>query len=145
MRCAMLARKSNQQEARGGEKRVVMQERECRALIERNGWTLADGHLYVDDAVSGALMTPEGRPELFRLLAACEGKGRRPFDVVVVSHEDRLGRDMYRTGIVVKRIIEAGVRLFSDARGERKLDTATDDLLMAFSGFSPQPEPDSAR
>jgi DNA invertase Pin-like site-specific DNA recombinase len=144
MRCAILARKSNQQEATGDEKSVVMQERECRALIERNGWELADGHLYVEDAVSGALMTPEGRPELFRLLAACEGKGRRPFDVVVVSHEDRLGRDMYRTGIVVKRIIEAGVRLFSVASGERKLDTATDDLLMAIGGFGAQLERESA-
>jgi DNA invertase Pin-like site-specific DNA recombinase len=144
LRAAILCRKSNQQEATGDEKSVVMQERECRALIERNGWTLADGHLYVEDAVSGALMTPEGRPELFRLLAACEGKGRRPFDVVVVSHEDRLGRDMYRTGIVVKRIIEASVRLFSVASGERKLDTATDDLLMAIGGFGAQLERESA-
>jgi len=60
MRCAILARKSNQQEATGDEKSVVMQERECRALIERKGWTLADGHLYVEDEVSGSLMTPGG-------------------------------------------------------------------------------------
>jgi site-specific DNA recombinase len=134
MRCAILARKSNQQEATGDEKSVVMQERECRALIERNGWTLADGHLYVEDVVSGALMTPEGRPELFRLLAACEAK-QRPFDVVVVSHEDRIGRDTFRSSMVIMRIIESGVRLVSVASGERKLDTPTDELLLAISGF----------
>jgi site-specific DNA recombinase len=143
MRCAILCRKSNPQEATGDEKSVAVQERECRALIERNGWELADGHLYVEDVVSGVLMTPEGRPELFRLLAACESKGRRPFDVVVVSHEDRFGRDMYRTGIIVKQIIEAGVKVFSVASGERKLDTATDDLLMAISGFGAQLERES--
>ena len=134
MRCAILARKSNQQEATGDEKSVVMQERECRALIERNGWELADGHLYVEDVVSGALMTPEGRPELFRLLAACEAK-QRPFDVVVVTHEDRIGRDTFRSSMVIMRIIESGVRLVSVASGERKLDTPTDELLLAISGF----------
>src|SRR5882672_6422147 len=134
MRCAILARKSNQQEATGDEKSVAVQERECRALIERNGWTLADGHLYVEDVVSGALMTPEGRPELFRLLAACEAK-QRPFDIVVVSHEDRIGRDTFRSSMVIMRIIESGVRLVSVASGERKLDTPTDELLLAISGF----------
>jgi site-specific DNA recombinase len=135
MRCAILARKSNQQEATGDEKSVVMQERECRALIERNGWTLADGHLYVEDEVSGALMTPEGRPELFRLLAACEAKSR-PFDVVVVTHEDRIGRDTFRSSMVIMRIIESGVRLISVASGERRLDNPTDELLLAISGFT---------
>jgi hypothetical protein len=43
MRCAILCRKSNPQEATGDEKSVALQERECRALIERNGWELADG------------------------------------------------------------------------------------------------------
>ena len=135
MRCAILARKSNQQEATGDEKSVVMQERECRALIERNGWELADGHLYVEDVVSGALMTPEGRPELFRLLAACEAK-QRPFDVVVVTHEDRIGRDTFRSSMVIMRIIESGVRLISVASGERRLDNPTDELLLAISGFT---------
>ena len=134
MRCAILCRKTNQQEATGDEKSVALQERECRALIERNGWKLADGHLYVEDEVSGALMTPEGRPELFRLLAACEAK-QRPFDVVVVSHEDRIGRDTFRSSMVIMRIIESGVRLVSVAGGERRLDTPTDELLLAISGF----------
>jgi DNA invertase Pin-like site-specific DNA recombinase len=143
MRCAILARKSNQQEATGDEKSVVMQERECRALIERNGWELADGHLYVEDEVSGSLMTPEGRPELFRLLTACEAK-QRPFDVVVVSHEDRIGRDTFRSSMVIMRIIESGVRLISVASGERRLDNPTDELLLAISGFMGSAERHSA-
>ena len=78
LRCAVLARKSNQQEATGEEKSVALQERECRALIERNGWELTDGHLYIEDAVSGALMTAEGRPELFP--SARPGTARRAPD-----------------------------------------------------------------
>jgi site-specific DNA recombinase len=135
LRAAILCRKTNQQEATGDEKSVALQERECRALIERNGWELADGHLYVEDEVSGALMTPEGRPELFRLLAACEAK-QRPFDVVVVTHEDRIGRDTFRSSMVIMRIIESGVRLVSVASGERRLDNPTDELLLAISGFT---------
>lgn len=135
LRAAILCRKSNQQEATGDEKSVALQERECRALIKERGWELADGHLYIEDAVSGALMTPEGRPELFRLLAACEEQ-RRPFDVVVVSHEDRIGRDTFRSSLVIMRIIESGVRLVSVASGERRLDTPTDELLLAISGFT---------
>jgi site-specific DNA recombinase len=134
MRAAILTRKSNAQEATGDEeKSVALQERECRQLIERNGWELIE--VFTEDAVSGALMTPEGRPELFRLLAACERKDR-PFDVVVVSHEDRIGRDTFRSSAVIVRIIEAGVRLVSVATGERKLDTPTDELMLAITGFS---------
>jgi DNA invertase Pin-like site-specific DNA recombinase/DNA-binding transcriptional MerR regulator len=133
MRAAILCRKSNAQEAGTDEKSVAVQERECRELIARNGWQVVE--VFTEDAVSGALMTPEGRPELFRLLAACEAKDR-PFDVVVVSHEDRIGRDTFRSSAVIVRIIEAGVRLVSVATGERKLDTPTDELMLAITGFS---------
>jgi DNA invertase Pin-like site-specific DNA recombinase len=133
MRAAILCRKSNATEASEGEKSVDVQERECRALAAKNGWAVAE--VFVEDAVSGALMTAEGRPELFRMLAACEQKPR-PFDVVVVSHEDRLGRDTLRVSAIVVRLLEAGVRLFSVATGERRLDNPTDELLMVVTNFA---------
>jgi DNA invertase Pin-like site-specific DNA recombinase len=133
MRCAILARKSNATEAANNEKSVAVQERECRALAAKHGWTVVE--MFVEDAVSGALMTPEGRPELFRMLAACEQRPR-PFDVVIVSHEDRLGRDTLRVSAIVVRLIEAGVRLFSVATGERRLDNPTDELLLVVTNFA---------
>ncbi len=42
----------------------------------------------------------------------------------------------FRSSAIIVRIVEAGVRLFSVASGERKLDNPTDELLLAITGFA---------
>ncbi len=132
MRAAIYVRKSTAQDNVAEDaKSVVHQEGLCRTFIERQGWTVADGHVCVDEAVSGAVFD---RPGLRRLMDSVETRPR-PLDVVVMYAEDRLGRDVIETGYLAKRIIDNGVRIFFADGTERKLESATDALLMAISNF----------
>ena len=132
MRAAIYKRKSTAQDHLPIDaKSVVHQDRQCRAFIARQGWTLTTTYVYVDDAVSGAVFD---RPGLRRLMDAVESRPR-PFDVLVMYAEDRLGRDVVETGYLAKRIIDNGVRIFFADGTERKLESATDALLMAISNF----------
>lgn len=132
MRAAIYVRKSTAQDhVPVDAKSVVHQETQCRAFIARQRWTPNATHVYVDDAVSGAVFD---RPGLRRLMDAVEARPR-PFDVLVMHAEDRFGRDVVETGYLAKRIIDNGVRIFFADGTERKLESATDALLMAISNF----------
>src|SRR5262245_45507219 len=65
---AIYARKSNEQNAPEEERSVTAQVERARAYAQRQGWTIAEGHIYTDDGVSGAEF--ESRPGLVALLAA---------------------------------------------------------------------------
>jgi site-specific DNA recombinase len=132
MRAAIYVRKSTAQDNVPEDARsVVHQDQRCRAFIAQQGWTFLDAHVYVDDAVSGAVFD---RPGLRCLMDAVERRPR-PFDVLVMHAEDRLGRDVVETGYLAKRIIDNGVRIFFADGTERKLENAQDALLMAISNF----------
>jgi site-specific DNA recombinase len=132
MRCAIYARKSTDDSDKTHDARSTSHQREqCLALIERQGWVLAEGHEYVDEATSGAVFN---RPGLLRLMEALKVKPQ-PFEVLVMYAEDRLGRDVIETGYLAKQIIDSGVRIFFADGSERKLGSATDALLMAISNF----------
>jgi site-specific DNA recombinase len=143
MRAAIYCRKStDQSEVHESEKSVAHQKERCLALIAKQGWTLAEGHVYTDDGISGAVFG-EGRPALLRLMDAVKS-GRRPFDIVVAYDESRLGRDVIETGYLVKQIIDRDVRLFFSDGSERRLDSATDALLMSITAFGGQFEREQA-
>ncbi len=132
MRAGIYVRKSTAQDnVPEDAKSVVHQDKRCRAFIAQQGWTFLDAHVYVDDAVSGAVFD---RPGLRCLMDAVERRPR-PFDVLVMHAEDRLGRDVVETGYLAKRIIDNGVRIFFADGTERKLESAQDALLMAISNF----------
>jgi len=132
MHAAIYERKSTAQSDVADEaKSLAHQEALCRAFIARQGWTVVDAHIYVDEGVSGAIFE---RPGLRQLLDAAEARPR-PFDVVVMYAEDRLGRDVVETGYVAKRLIDNGMRIFFADGTERKLESASDALMMAISNF----------
>jgi site-specific DNA recombinase len=132
MRAAIYVRKSTAQDNVPEDARsVVHQDKRCRAFIAQQGWTFLDANVYVDHAVSGAVFD---RPGLRCLMDAVERRPR-PFDVLVMHAEDRLGRDVVETGYLAKRIIDNGVRIFFADGTERKLESAQDALLMAISNF----------
>jgi site-specific DNA recombinase len=89
---------------------VEDQVRECRAFIDRQGWTYL--HAYHDRAISGASAL---RPGYQRLLAdARDGQ----FDVVVAEALDRLSRDQEDVAALYKRLSFAGIRIVTLAEGE---------------------------
>ena len=79
-----------------------------------------------------------------RLLNAL--KPRPSFDVLIMSEESRLGREIHQTGHLFGEIFRAGVRVFFylDDR-ERKLDTAVDKMMLSLTTFSAELEREKAR
>jgi site-specific DNA recombinase len=140
MRAAIYTRKStDQSEVHESEKSVAHQRDACVALIEKSGWT--QGETFTDDGISGAVFG-EGRPALMRLMEIVRSKARP--DVIVAYDESRLGRDMIEVSYLVKQILDAGVRLFFANGTERRLDSATDALLMNIVNFGGQFEREQA-
>jgi DNA invertase Pin-like site-specific DNA recombinase len=134
---AVYCRKNTKQEDRAEEdKSVAQQEREAVAYIEAQGWTL--GPVFKDDGISGAEF--EKRPELMRLLDSL--KPRPPFRAVVMTDLDRLGREPWETNYILKRILEAGVRIFECKAGGGEVDASSPEakLMLNFKGYGAEKE-----
>ena len=86
------------------------QVRQCRAMIEQQGWTL-DG-VYSDAAISGATTL---RPGYQKMLEDARNGG---FDTVVAEALDRLSRDQEDVAGLFKQLSFATVRLVTLAEGE---------------------------
>ena len=144
MIAAIYARKSTEQIGVADDaKSVARQIDHARAYAERKGWRVATEHIYSDDGISGAEFVK--RPGLTRLLNALEGK-TRPFDVLIMSEESRLGREQIETSYVLKQLTDAGVRVFLylDDR-ERTLESAMDKVMLSLTNFASEMEREKAR
>ena len=93
-------------------KSVERQAKRAREYAARKGWRFDDGHVYTDDAVSGAEF--EKRVGLMKLLRDLEAKPRPKPDVLIVSEDSRLGRfkDSRQLGALTLRINQAGVKIY---------------------------------
>jgi len=108
MIAALYARKSTPQEgAAGVSESVERQLDHAAAYIARKGWT-PGGPIFYDDNVSGAAYAKLVQRN--RMVAEAEAGA---FQVLVVSEQSRLGRDMIEVAYTIKRIAESGVRIFS--------------------------------
>jgi site-specific DNA recombinase len=135
IRAALYLRKSNAQEkgASGDSLSIERQRHLAQAFAESKGWTVDPAHIFVDDALSGTDFT--NRHGLVALLSAAEKKPRE-YDLLVMMDESRLGRDQFKTGYVLQRLSDAGVRVwfYQDAR-EAQLDTAIGKFMESVRGF----------
>ncbi len=106
------ARKSTDQTGVGDEaKSVVRQVEHGTAYAQTKGWTVAEEFIFIDDGISGAEF--ERRPGLMRLLAQVSRKPGPPFDVLIISEKSRLGREATETGYIIKKMLQAGIRISS--------------------------------
>jgi len=85
LRAAVYARVSTEEQVDGTS--LDEQVRLCTAEIERQGWSLAPDHIYIDAGISGTDLT---RPAWRKLLAAADS---REVDAVVVLKLDRFARN----------------------------------------------------
>jgi site-specific DNA recombinase len=133
MIAAIYARKSTEQNVSDDEKSVSRQIETARAFAARRGWTVADKHVYVDDAVSGAEW--KGRHALNALLATLEP--RAPFQALIVSEISRIGRDAVRTPAVIQQIEEADVEVWAYLTNQRiSLADESSELQTIFGGLA---------
>src|SRR5688572_29775126 len=133
MIAAIYARKSTEQAIAEDQKSVARQIAHARAHAARNGWTVDDAYVFVDDGISGAEFA--ARPGYQQLLARV--KPRPPFDVLIMSESSRLGREAWETGFALKQILVAGVRVFfylenRECRFDHPLDKLQFSIVQAF-------------
>lgn len=108
MRCAIYARYSSDNQK---ETSIEDQIRECKAYIEKQGWTLAEDQVYTDYALSGSDLSRPGYN------AMKKAAGRQSFDTVVVDDLSRLGRDAGESIGVYKEFQSYGVLIAAIADG----------------------------
>src|SRR4030095_8247466 len=114
------------------------------AFAEAHGWIVAEDHVYSDDGISGAEVD-DRRPGLARLLAALKQRPR-PFDVLVMMDESRLGRDQWRTGYLLAQIKDAGLALgYYEAKRHANLPDATGQFMENVYGYAAQIEREKAQ
>ena len=107
MRTAIYARYSSDLQSASS---IEDQVRQCKALIEREGWQLEE--VFADRGISGASVL---RPAYQALL---EGARNNAFDVIVAEGLDRLSRDQEDVAGLYKQLTFAGVKLVTLAEGE---------------------------
>jgi site-specific DNA recombinase len=122
-RAAIYARKSTPEDEKAEQdKSVMQQQRDARAFILKQGWTVADEHVFAEAKPISGKLGVEHRPALKRLLDTLEETG---VDVIVMAAEDRLMRNEDELGVVHKRLRATQVQLWYHQAGRRvDLDTA---------------------
>jgi site-specific DNA recombinase len=143
MIAAIYARKSTEQPGVSEkQKSVALQEAEARDFAAQNGWTVADAHVYKDDAISGAEFVE--RPELMRLMNVL--KPQPPFQVLVMMDLTRLGREMIVTNYSLLQIVRAGVQVwFYGDKKQATLDSPIDKIMQSLTGFADELARERAR
>jgi site-specific DNA recombinase len=133
MIAAIYARKSTEQKGVSDDaKSVTRQIENARAFAITKGWTVADAHIFVDDGISGAEF--EKRPGFMRLMATLP---RPPFQVLIVSEQKSIGREMSETAFVIKRLDEAGVEVWTYTEDRCLTPRSSIDKMMAnVQGFA---------
>jgi site-specific DNA recombinase len=140
---AILARKSTDQAGVADEEKSVMRQIEQgKAYAARKGGVVDDRFIFTDDGVSGAEFVK--RPGLLRLLSLLSP--RAPFQWLIMSEESRLGREQIETAYILKRILDAGVRVFFYLEDrERTLDNPMDKIVLSLQHFASEMERERAR
>jgi len=142
LRFAAYARKSTEDARHEDHRSTARQVEQARAYVERRGGVVLPDHIYVDEDTSGAEF--KARPGLLRLLNALENG--RPFNALVMSDDDRLGREQFQTNLLLKQITDAGCRIFFYIDGrEAVLDSATAKFMQAVRNFGSELEREKAR
>lgn len=143
MIAAIYARKSTSQDGVAEDaKSVTRQVDHARAYAARQGWTVDERHIYIDDGISGAEFA--NRPGYMALMQAV--KPTPPFDVLIMSEDSRLGRESIETAYALKQLIAAGVRVWCYLEDrERTLDSPTDKILLSISAYAAEMEREQTR
>jgi site-specific DNA recombinase len=101
------------------------QERKCREYAQRNGITVLDAHVYVDEGLSGVGMD---RPALQRLLSLAFSPSK-PIDVILVDDTSRLSRSTESVLSIYRKLNFAGLQLISVSQGIDSRQDQAETLL----------------
>jgi site-specific DNA recombinase len=127
LRCAIYARFSSEKQSPLS---IDDQIRKCREYAAPRGWLILDGHIYSDEAISGAT---DDRTGLRRMLAAA-GEREKPFDAILVDDTSRISRTLKDSFTIHDELRFAGIRLVFVSQG---IDTDSEqaEVLLATHGI----------
>ena len=127
LRSAAYARYSSDRQSPAS---IQDQVRKCKEYAAKQDWQFLDGHVYADEALSGA---GADRPEFVRLLQAAS-QLPRPFDVLLLDDTSRLSRNQGETARIFERLNFLGVRIVAVSQG---IDSQSEqaDVLMTVHGL----------
>src|SRR5215472_1398230 len=125
LRCAIYARYSTDKQ---NPLSIDDQVRKCREFGQRQGWDVLDGHIYADEAITGA---SDERTGLQRLIEAANAHA---FGVVLVDDTSRLSRKLADSLRIFEQLRFADVRLIFVSQG---IDTDSEqaEVLLATHGI----------
>jgi site-specific DNA recombinase len=114
-------------------KSVKLQVDNARDYAIRQGWTVADEHVFIDDGISGAEF--EKRPGFTRMMRALEPSA--PFARLIVSEQKSIGREMAKVPYIIKKLTLAEVKVYEYVHGRCLTPrTPTDKLLSVVQSYS---------
>jgi site-specific DNA recombinase len=126
-RCAAYARYSSDRQSPAS---IQDQLRKCREFAEQQDWVFLEGHVYVDEAISGA---GSDRPAFLRLLQATALRPQ-PFDVLLVDDTSRISRNVGETARFYEQLAFQGIRVMALSQG---IDSQSEqaDVLLSVHGL----------
>ncbi len=137
---AFYGRKSTEQTGVADEARsVARQKARSREFAAEHGWDIPPEFTFSDDGISGAEF--ENRPGLQALLRELTPRPR--FAHLVVMDTSRLGREAWETNYLIKRLLQAGIRIWTYLDG-REI-TVGDKLRHTVTGLVDDEERDRGR
>lgn len=133
LKAVIYARRSVEERGKADEsKSVTRQVENARAFATSNGWQVVPELVFVDDGISGAEF--EKRPRFQEMLAAAQ---RREFQVLIVSEQKSIAREMTRASTVIAELARAGVEIYEYVHGKCLTPrTHTDKLMSSVQGFA---------
>ena len=135
----LYVRKSTKQEHAES---VARQEALCRELAAARGWTVDDRLVFRDDGISGADFDRAG----LNALRAALTQRPLPFQVLLVTDTDRLGREQYETNYLLKQLVQAGLQVVETKTGQAvAMTTAVDKVVRSVTSFAGELEREQAR
>jgi DNA invertase Pin-like site-specific DNA recombinase len=106
------------------------QVRKCREFADANGFVVLEGHVYIDEGLSGV---GSDRPAFQKLLSIAFS-ARRPFDTILVDDTSRLSRNQAEAMTLVEKLKFEGLRIIFPSQG---IDTLSEqaDVQMTVHGL----------
>jgi len=127
LKAISLVRASTVKQTTGDDNDIPAQRKLNDDFIEREG--LIKFREFVEGGVSGFKVKVADRDALTKIKALAEKKS---FDILVVYYSDRIGRSSEESPMVIKYLIEKGIRVLSVREGELKYSSQTDKLMTYF-------------
>lgn len=109
---------------------IPMQKEACRKFCQEHGWEIVNS--FTESGVSGYKCSIMDRESIQDILSEAAGKS---YDILLVYALDRLSRRDYELPLLMQRLHQEGITVWSTQEGEIPYNNSTDHLLLYMQGW----------